>query len=146
MDGDDSRLHPTQCRNPLLPAMFVPVLDSSTGRPAPGVFLRLQILETSKDGGPDIFHPLAKGYTNSDGRCLDLLPPTGSTEEAKENTALQAGQTYKIVFKTKDYFEKTERPSFYPWVEITFTIENPHEHYHIPLLISPYSFTTYRGS
>ncbi|TFK36984.1 hypothetical protein BDQ12DRAFT_686197 [Crucibulum laeve] len=122
------------------------VLDSSTGKPAEGVFVRLQILEMSKDGGPDIFHPLAKGTTNADGRLLDLLPPVGSEEAKKEDTDLKAGQTYKIVFKTKDYFDRTNRQSFYPWVEIAFTIENPKEHYHVPLLISPYSFTTYRGS
>ncbi|KAF9535666.1 hypothetical protein CPB83DRAFT_888349 [Crepidotus variabilis] len=123
------------------------VLDSSLGKPAEGIFIRLQQLEVSKDeGGPDIFHPLAKGTTNADGRCLDLLPIRGSEEEAKEKTSLQAGQTYKVVFKTKEYFERTNRKSFYPWVEITFTIENPDGHYHIPLLISPYSFTTYRGS
>lgn len=51
-----------------------------------------------------------------------------------------------MVFKTKDYFVSSERKCFYPWVEIIFEIENPKEHYHIPLLISPYSYTTYRGS
>ncbi|GLB35895.1 putative transthyretin family. 5-hydroxyisourate hydrolase subfamily protein [Lyophyllum shimeji] len=123
------------------------VLDSSTGKPAPRVLVRLQQLERSDDdNAPDIFQPLAKGYTDLDGRCLDLLPPAGSEEEKKEKTALQAGQTYKLVFKTKEYFEATDRTSFYPWVEITFTIANPDEHYHVPLLISPYSFTTYRGS
>ncbi|KDR85463.1 hypothetical protein GALMADRAFT_234351 [Galerina marginata CBS 339.88] len=122
------------------------VLDSSTGKPAEGVFIRLQQLELSKDGGPDIFHPLAKGTTNANGRCLDLLPPAGSELAEKEKTNLAPGQTYKVVFKTKEYFDRTSRRSFYPWVEITFTIENPGEHYHIPLLISPYSFTTYRGS
>ncbi|KAG6901817.1 hypothetical protein C0995_007616 [Termitomyces sp. Mi166 len=94
------------------------VLDSSTGKPASGIFILLQILEISKDGDPDISHPLAKGLTNSDGRCLDLLPPAGSEEEAMKKTALQAGQTYKIVFKTKEYFDKTQRPSLYPWVEV----------------------------
>jgi len=123
------------------------VLDASTGKPAEGVFIRLQILEvSSKSDSPDIFHPLAKGWTNADGRCIDLLPPKGSEEAQRENTDLVAGQTYKIVFKTKEYFEKTGRKSFYPWVEITFMIENPQDHYHIPLLISPYSFTTYRGN
>ncbi|KAF5384909.1 hypothetical protein D9615_001290 [Tricholomella constricta] len=122
------------------------VLDSSTGKPAEGVLIRLQELEVSNNGGPDIFHPLAKGNTNSDGRCLDLLPPVGSEEEKTGKTALKAGQIYKIVFKTKEYFDKTDRTSFYPWVEITFVIANPEEHYHIPLLISPYSYTTYRGS
>lgn len=122
------------------------VLDSSTGKPASGVTIRLQILELSKDHGPDIFHPLARGATNDDGRCLDLLPPAGSAEAERQETNLVAGQTYKIIFKTKDYFDKTGRETFYPWVEITFTIKNPQEHFHIPLLISPYGFTTYRGS
>ncbi|KAJ7597505.1 hypothetical protein C8J56DRAFT_1011889 [Mycena floridula] len=118
------------------------VLDSSTGKPAQDVQIRLQKFSpaTSPDG-PDIFSPLATGKTNSDGRCLDLLP--GDSVEAKD---IEAG-TYKIVFKTKEYFERTgNRKCFYPWVEITFELEQPQEHYHIPLLISPYSFTTYRGS
>ncbi|PFH49693.1 hypothetical protein AMATHDRAFT_76069 [Amanita thiersii Skay4041] len=122
------------------------VLDSSTGKPAEGVVIRLQIFESSGTDGPDIFHPLAKGVTNADGRCVDLLPPVGSGEAKEQNTELVAGQTYKIVFKTKEYFQRTGRDSFYPWVEITFIIESSKEHYHIPLLISPYGFTTYRGS
>lgn len=101
-------------------------------------------------------------HTNEDGRCLDLLPPAGSELAQKENTELIAGQIYKVVFKTKEYFDRSNRKSFYPWVEvtggnllnlfatqiyqITFTIEEPAQHYHIPLLISPYAFTTYRGS
>ncbi|KAH9486504.1 5-hydroxyisourate hydrolase [Psilocybe cubensis] len=94
------------------------VLDSSTGKPAEGVFIRLQQLEVSKEGGPDIFHPLAKGETNADGRCLDLLPPRGSELARKEKTDLVAGQTYKVIFRTKEYFDRTNRRSFYPWVEI----------------------------
>ncbi|KJA25903.1 hypothetical protein HYPSUDRAFT_182336 [Hypholoma sublateritium FD-334 SS-4] len=125
------------------------VLDASTGKPAESVEIRLQQLQPITGTGfleADVFHPLAKGVTNADGRCLDLLPPAGSELALKEGTDLASGQTYKVVFKTKEYFEKTGRKSFYPWVEITFIIENPQDHYHIPLLISPYSFTTYRGS
>ncbi|KAF8665437.1 hypothetical protein AX16_000456 [Volvariella volvacea WC 439] len=120
------------------------ILDSSVGKPAAGVSISLQ--EFSHHEGVEIFSPLAKGVTNSDGRCLDLLPPRGSEEARREKTDLVAGKTYKIIFRTKEYFESTGRNSFYPWVEISFTIENPEEHYHIPLLISPYGFTTYRGS
>ena len=72
--------------------------------------------------------------------------------------------TYKITFNTKEYFERTGRSSFFPYVEvcdiilylsypcssyakkITFDVTNTYEHYHIPLLISPFSYTTYRGS
>jgi len=121
------------------------VLDSSTGKPAQGVVIHLEHLESASDG-PDIFHPLVKGITNSDGRCLDLLPTRGSEEATRKKSDLVSGQTYKIIFRTKEYFEHTERKSFYPWVEITFVIEKPEDHYHIPLLISPYAFTTYRGS
>ncbi|KIL71671.1 hypothetical protein M378DRAFT_183043 [Amanita muscaria Koide BX008] len=122
------------------------VLDSSTGKPAEGVSIRLQLLEVVQDSGVEVFHPLAVGITNKDGRCTDLLPPPGSPEAGEQGTELSSGQVYKIVFKTKEYFERTERESFYPWVEITFTIMSPDEHHHIPLLISPYGFTTYRGS
>ena len=57
-------------------------------------------------------------YTNADGRCLDLLPPAGSHEAKTEKTELISGQTYKVVFRTKEYFERTNRQSFYPWVEV----------------------------
>jgi 5-hydroxyisourate hydrolase len=123
------------------------VLDSSTGKPAAGVEIRLQEHHPPKvEGGPEVFAPFATGKTNSDGRCLDLLPHPDSAEAEEKQTKLTPGGLYKIVFKTKDYFEGTERKCFYPWVEITFQVADPSEHYHIPLLISPYSFTTYRGS
>ena len=57
--------------------------------------------------------------TNADGRCIDLLPPVGSPEAQQEETDLITGQTYKIIFRTKEYFQKTERDSFYPWVEVS---------------------------
>ncbi|ETW86990.1 hypothetical protein HETIRDRAFT_305763 [Heterobasidion irregulare TC 32-1] len=123
------------------------VLDSSLGKPATGVQVSLQeCYSPAFDGGPVIWEPLAHGYTNSDGRCMDLLPARGSEEAKDKNVELKAGSTYKIVFKTKDYFERSGRRCFYPWVEIPFEVLNPTEHYHIPLLISPYSYTTYRGS
>jgi len=102
--------------------------------------------------------------TNSDGRCLNLLPPRGSNDEKDKGTQLIAGGEYKIIFQTKEYFDETGRRSFYPWVEvrphayarhgaedlsaqkIPFVVHDPQEHYHIPLLLSPHSYTTYRGS
>ncbi|KAF5323516.1 hypothetical protein D9611_005656 [Ephemerocybe angulata] len=116
------------------------ILDAALGKPAQGVQVELQKYEESLSESP--FRAVATGITNADGRCLDLLPPAGS----EGSTPLQGGETYKVIFKTKQYFEGTDRKSFYPWVEIPFTIQNPGEHYHIPLLISPFSFTTYRGS
>ncbi|KAF8203811.1 hypothetical protein BJ912DRAFT_213491 [Pholiota molesta] len=75
------------------------VLDASTGKPAEGVVIRLQLLEVSKSvDGPDIFQPLAKGWP-----LLGSPTSTGSELALKEKTNLVAGQTYKIVFKTKEY-------------------------------------------
>ncbi|KAJ7103356.1 hypothetical protein B0H15DRAFT_811950 [Mycena belliarum] len=125
------------------------VLDSSTGKPAEGVHVRLQdFTPAATAGGLDSFNPMATGVTNADGRCLNLLPPARDSSEAKEKEldGVLASGIYKITFETKEHFEMTGRKCFYPWVEIVFEIENPKEHYHIPLLISPYSFTTYRGS
>ncbi|KAG6337073.1 hypothetical protein ID866_2026 [Astraeus odoratus] len=120
------------------------VLDVSVGRPAEGVDINLQLYHKGA-GGIDAFTPIAHGVTDCDGRCSTLLPPRGSSEAKEKGKEIQAG-TYKMVFKPKDYFERIGKKCFYPWVEITFEIVDPDEHYHIPLLISPYSFTTYRGS
>ncbi|KAH7886086.1 hypothetical protein F5I97DRAFT_1937010 [Phlebopus sp. FC_14] len=125
------------------------VLDSSLGKPADGVEVQLQVYHKGS-GSIDVFSPFAQGtkpssVTDSNGRCMSLLPPRAS-DDAKERGKEFSPGTYKIVFKPKEYFERTGRKCFYPWVEISFEVENPEEHYHIPLLISPYSFTTYRGS
>jgi 5-hydroxyisourate hydrolase len=119
------------------------VLDTSTGRPAQGITIRLQRFDApKKEGDQWLFNPLAEGVTNSDGRCVDLLPPITSTETRE---LLKPG-LYKIIFSTKEYFDSKSVKAFYPWVDITFELSDLSEHYHIPLLISPYGFTTYRGS
>ncbi|KAH7880952.1 transthyretin [Lentinula edodes] len=117
------------------------VLDTSTGRPAQGVIIKLQQYEET-EGDAFLFTPIAKGETDFDGRCTDLLPPITSTET---KDLLKPG-LYKMIFRTKEYFDSQCVKTFYPWVEITFELSNLSEHYHIPLLISPYGFTTYRGS
>ena len=78
---------------------------------------------------------LAKGITNSDGRIPDLL---------SKDKILEAG-SYKMKFETRAYFDKEQITSFYPWVEIVFDITTK-EHYHIPLLLNPFGYSTYRGS
>jgi 5-hydroxyisourate hydrolase len=105
------------------------VLDLSTGIPAEGISIELQI----QNG--NLFEKLSNGTTNSDGRIANLLEP-GS---------LKAG-TYKMIFETKNYFEKHNLEVFYPYAEIVFNIVNLNTHYHIPLLLSPYGYSTYKGS
>ncbi|KAL0951572.1 hypothetical protein HGRIS_008254 [Hohenbuehelia grisea] len=100
------------------------VLDSSLGKPAEGISIRLQEFSPAKyEGGPDIFDPLAKGVTNADGRCLDLLTPKEDSEEGP--IKLTAGRTYKIIFRVQEYFESTNRKCFYPWVERKLSAATP---------------------
>jgi 5-hydroxyisourate hydrolase len=105
------------------------ILDTSSGRPAEGVKVILyKHLEQD-------WEEVGSGATNNDGRIKDL---------AGEKPALPAG-IYKLRFLTGDYFRQTSRASIYPFIEIVFEI-NAHEHYHIPLLLNPFGYTTYRGS
>jgi 5-hydroxyisourate hydrolase len=105
------------------------VLDVSLGRPAPGVTLRLEMLEGM------IWRALGAGVTDADGRAGDLL--AGAPLEAR---------TYRLTFETGAYFAATGRRSFYPRVEVTFEVAAPAEHHHVPLLLSPFGYSTYRGS
>ncbi|CAO1626517.1 unnamed protein product [Sympodiomycopsis kandeliae] len=110
------------------------VLDSTLGRPGKFIEVELEIFSP----GDKTSATLALGHTNEDGRVTNLLPPSHR---------LTAGN-YKMTFFTQPYFAKDNRETFYPRVEILFTIPKGkvEPHYHIPLLISPFSYTTYRGS
>ena len=106
------------------------VLDTSLGRPAAGVPVILEFhtaAETWTEAG--------RGSTDQDGRCKNL-----STKDS-----LQPG-TYRLTFDTSAYFSTRKIPGLYPQVIIVFEIKNAHEHYHIPVLLSPYGYSTYRGS
>jgi 5-hydroxyisourate hydrolase len=106
------------------------ILDTSLGKPAANVSLKLA--QKTADG---YWHTLAEGTTNDDGRVADLLP---------KDTVLPLG-FYKMTFYTEGYFAAQNRPCFYPIVEIQFNLSD-HSHYHIPLLLSPFGYSTYRGS
>jgi 5-hydroxyisourate hydrolase len=106
------------------------VLDTARGKPAVGVAVILEI------GGLNDWTELARGVTDADGRIGDLLPG---------NTTLPAG-IYRLSFATGAYFRGLGVRGFYPEVRIVVQIDEPAQHYHIPLLISPYGYSTYRGS
>jgi 5-hydroxyisourate hydrolase len=106
-------------------------LDTSLGRPAAGLPL---LLEAQLDGGG--WRELARGLTNADGRAPELLPP---------GTRLESG-TYRLTFDTEAYFRAREVKGFYPYVSVVFMLSAPDEHYHVPLLLSPFGYSTYRGS
>jgi 5-hydroxyisourate hydrolase len=83
------------------------------------------------------WEPINRLATNHDGRASSQLWP--------DHLPFEAG-VYRIVFDTQAYFEKSGRTTFYPYVEVVFRIADPTQHYHVPLLISPYGYSTYRGS
>ena len=105
------------------------ILDTMQGRPADGVTIILFVQQ------PKGWNEIAKGVTNNDGRVTTLL---------KKDVVLEHG-IYKMKFETQAYFAQQNIQTFYPYVEIVFDITSD-EHYHIPLLISPYGYSTYRGS
>ncbi len=105
------------------------VLDTSSGKPGAGINISLHFF---KDNNWEIF---AEGKTDSDGRIKDLL---------KAGTIPGKG-IYKMKFESGIYFKSKGLRNFYPYVEIIFEIDSD-EHYHIPLLLSPFGYSTYRGS
>lgn len=106
------------------------VLDTSSGRPATGIAVTLE----ASEGGS--FRELARGTTDPDGRCRELLP---------EGVRLAAG-VYRLSFDSGAYFAARGQDTFYPRVQLLFAVREPGEHYHVPLLLSPFGYTTYRGS
>jgi len=106
------------------------VLDTAIGKPAEGIDLTLSQFIN------DEWKLLGGGTTNSDGRVADLLT---------DNKILEAGR-YKVLFVTENYFKKQKVDAFYPYADIVFDITGEGEHYHIPLLLSPFGYSTYRGS
>lgn len=106
------------------------VLDTSRGRPAAG----LPVVLARRDG--DGWVELARGVTSADGRVKDFLPPGTELEPA----------VYRLSFDTAAYYRAQKERGFYPSVELVFEVTAANEHYHVPLLLSPYGFSTYRGS
>ncbi|MGC4934565.1 hydroxyisourate hydrolase [Gordonia sp. DT30] len=101
------------------------VLDAVSGAPAVGVNVSLQ----DAAGGE-----LATGTTDSDGRIGQV------------NTEALVPGIYHLVFDTGNWFDDNDIGAFYPEVDICFTVDDPQRHFHVPLLLSPYSYSTYRGS
>ncbi|MBS1533988.1 MAG: hydroxyisourate hydrolase [Bacteroidetes bacterium] len=105
------------------------VLDTSVGVPGKNITIRLKRFYNGS------WQTLAQGITNADGRIPDLLPP---------DRILKA-DTYQMVFDTGAYYADLKIQTFYPMVEIIFqTFDDAH--YHVPLLVNPFGYSTYRGS
>lgn len=107
------------------------ILDTARGRPAAGVLVTLE-----RRGGNGTWVQLGRGTTDGDGRIADLLPA---------GSALEAGG-YRLLFAVGSYFRATGTESFYRTIPIVFEVVHVHQHYHVPLLLNPFGYSTYRGS
>lgn len=115
---------------PRPPPLTTHVLDTSLGTPAAGLEISLEIQSDGK------FVPVKSAVTNSDGRLSESLIPDRTLRAA----------VYRITFDTGGYYAALGTSCFYPTASIVFEITQPEEHYHVPLLLSPYGYSTYRGS
>lgn len=106
------------------------VLDTTRGKP--GANIPISLFQQTGDG----WLALASGVTNADGRIADLLA---------KGKVLEGG-IYRMNFNTKAYFDSNNESGFYPYVDIVFELDSAGAHYHIPLLLTAYGYSTYRGS
>ena len=105
------------------------VLDTSSGRPAAGVGVRLEM--RCEEG----WRELGSDRTDSDGRA------GGFQGEGQPKPGV-----FRLTFATGDYFRERGIDSFHPEVTVVFRVEDPAQHHHVPLLVSPFGYTTYRGN
>ena len=112
-------------------AITTHVLDTARGRPAAGIAV---VLERRADDGR--WDHVGRGHTDNDGRQRALYPAT---------QPLQPG-VYRLTFDTQKYFDTDDVETFYPEVIVVFETAAGESHYHVPLLLSPFGYSTYRGT
>ena len=113
-------------------AITTHVLDTSIGRPAAG--LRVTLARRDADG---TWVAIGDGKTDADGRQRTLMPDAGSPPPPG---------IYRLTFATGAYFGSRGVPAFYPQVIVDFEVTRGEAHYHVPLLLNPFGYSTYRGS
>jgi 5-hydroxyisourate hydrolase len=106
------------------------VLDTAAGRPAASLAVRLEVQQGNE------WREVSRAVTNSDGRAAPLLPAGVPL----------AAATYRLTFDTGGYFAAGGTVGFYPHVTVVFTVRDPAQHHHVPLLLAPWGYSTYRGS
>jgi len=112
-------------------AITTHVLDTSRGKPAVGVSVLLE-----RRAGHDDWHAVGRGDTDADGRVRELIPDGGPLIQG----------VYRMKFDTGRYFDALGVQAFYPEVVVVFEATPDDAHYHVPLLLSPFGYSTYRGT
>ncbi|MFF7334433.1 hydroxyisourate hydrolase [Streptomyces sp. NPDC090306] len=117
------------------------ILDTSVGRPAAAVAVRL----AARTGGDAAWQDLGGSETDADGRCKDLPAPPEGTTHVRLDFAVEAYFEKKQAETQQDAPAHRDSGVFFPEVVITFAVQ-PGEHYHVPLLLNPFGYSVYRGS
>ena len=112
-------------------AITTHVLDLSRGIPAKGMGVTLEIYKVERG-----WVKLGERPTDTDGRVREFIKPGSALDPAH----------YRLIFEVGEYFRALGESSFYPGVTITFDVRDPAQRYHVPLLVSPFGYSTYRGS
>ncbi|MBV8035387.1 hydroxyisourate hydrolase [Roseateles sp.] len=113
--------------------LSVHVLNLQTGEPSAGIRVDLE-----RRVGTDRWQPLGSGVTNAQGRIPALVP-------AAALAGWSAGE-YRVVFRTGEFYAHQKQPSFFPEIPVVIRVDSAEQHYHVPLLLSPFGFSTYRGN
>ena len=123
------------------------VLDTASGQPVADLVITLSIFDTSIHAN---WRKLAKASTNQDGRVTHehwlAYDAADNAKTANQLSTHYAAGQYKLHFSLQDYYQQKQSKVFYPYAEIVFMLSEASQHYHIPLLLSPFGYTTYRGS
>ncbi|EAJ2682794.1 hydroxyisourate hydrolase [Campylobacter coli] len=109
------------------------ILDINSGQPASNVKVELYNLDQNRQ-----WVKISEKFTKKNGRIADFLP--------YEKTENRSFGVYKLKFYTKDYYISHKVDSFYPFTEVSFELLKDQKHYHIPITLSPFGYSTYRGS
>jgi 5-hydroxyisourate hydrolase len=112
-------------------AITTHVLDTARGVPAGGLQIVLE-----RSAAANEWQVVGRGATDVDGRLRTLTADSGSVPPG----------VYRLIFDTRAYFDAQGVGTFYPWVIVTFEVTPAEAHYHVPLLLSPFGYSTYRGS
>ncbi len=131
MGGTSRDLRPQSSECPMTGAVTTHVLDTTTGTPAAGIAVVLE-----RRSAPGLWEEVGRCATDAGGRTSSLL---GSGQ------ALTLG-TYRLTLETRGYFGAVGVSCLYPEIVVVFEVEHTDEHFHLPVLLSPFAFSTYRGS